>query len=335
MADKRAITVKSNSGPVFVVGMWRSGTSLLYTLLNQHPHIALMYEGNLPLLWPLFRKGKARPDWLERWEFWSGALSRHKIDTQALHGELPALPEAMELVYRQYAGLARWGCKSPGYFDCMVRLAKEFPDAHFIVLYRNPFDICRSIVRAAQKSPWFAKPGMPLRALVGYRMMKREADRLQSLGVRVHQIQYEDLAREPEKVLSGICNFLQIPFDPRMTHLEDADRSPIHDAPHHAGVKGKQIFAGGKKDEVLSPSLQRKIQRYVNFWHREYGGTWPLHPGSNGSNTPRLGWMERLLDGVRYHALRIFDEAVIFIYCFAPMRLLRAYRGAYGSRLGA
>jgi hypothetical protein len=327
--------VETNNGPVFVVGMWRSGTSLLYTLLNQHPQIALMYEGNLPLLWPLFRKGKARPDWLERWEFWSGALSRHKINTQPLQWEFPDLPGAMELVYRQYAGLARWGCKSPGYFDCMVRLAKKFPNAHFIVLYRNPFDTCRSIVRAAQKSPWFAKPGMPLRALLGYRAMKREDDRLQSMGARVLQIQYEDLSRDPGTVLAGICSFLQIPFDVRMTQLDDADRSPIHDAPHHAGVKGKKIFAGGAKEEVLSPHLRRKIQRYVNFWHREYGGRWPLKPVPDSSDTARLGWMERATDAIAYHALRAFDEAVIFIYCFAPMRLLRAYRGMYGSRLGA
>jgi hypothetical protein len=33
------------TGPLFVLGMWRSGTSLLYALLNQHPQIALMYEG--------------------------------------------------------------------------------------------------------------------------------------------------------------------------------------------------------------------------------------------------------------------------------------------------
>ena len=41
-------------GPLFVVGMWRSGTSLFYALLNQHPQIKLMYEDELPLLWPLF-----------------------------------------------------------------------------------------------------------------------------------------------------------------------------------------------------------------------------------------------------------------------------------------
>jgi hypothetical protein len=35
------------ANPVFVVGVFRSGTSLLYDLLNQHPQAALMYECNV------------------------------------------------------------------------------------------------------------------------------------------------------------------------------------------------------------------------------------------------------------------------------------------------
>jgi hypothetical protein len=41
--------------PVFVVGVWRSGTTLLYSLLNQHPDLRLFYESDLPVLWPMFR----------------------------------------------------------------------------------------------------------------------------------------------------------------------------------------------------------------------------------------------------------------------------------------
>ncbi|MCU1303513.1 MAG: Sulfotransferase family, partial [Candidatus Sulfotelmatobacter sp.] len=41
------MTSEPSSGPIFVVGIWRSGTSLLYTLMNQHPQIALTYESDL------------------------------------------------------------------------------------------------------------------------------------------------------------------------------------------------------------------------------------------------------------------------------------------------
>jgi Sulfotransferase family len=321
--------------PVFVVGMWRSGTSLLYALLNQHPQIALMYEGDLPLLWRLFRKGKAKRDWLERWEFWNGALSRHEIDTRTLPVEVTSLRAAMEAVYRQHAGLAMWGCKSPNYFDCMVRLAEEFPEGRFIVIYRNPADICRSVLRAGQKSRWFAKSGMSLRALVGYREMKREASRLAARGAHLYELQYEDMVNDPTGVLTGICQFLEIPFDPRMVSLEGADRSAIYDADHHAQVKGKQIVSAAQREEILSPKLEKKIERYVNFWRKEFGGHWPVYPRQEGDSADHIqaSWMERTSDRVIYRGLRTFDRAVASFYCFAPLGILRFYRGLKRSRL--
>jgi hypothetical protein len=314
------------NGPVFVVGMWRSGTSLLYALLNLHPQIALMYEGDLPLLATLFRGGKSRSDWAERWEFWNGALSRHNIDMPSIPREVAGLPAAMELVYRKYAGLAMWGCKSPNYYDCMVPLAKQFPGARFIVIYRDPTDVCRSIVRAGRKSRWFAKRGLPLRVILGYREMKREAERLASMGARVCELQYEDLVRDPAIALTGICRFLQIPYDARMVALEEADRSAIYNADHHAGVKGKKIAAAGKREEVLSAALRAKIRRYANLWQAEYGGMWPAHPAANNAETDLPGLIERSVDRLRYRALRSYDRAIASFYCVAPLGLLRAFR---------
>ena len=337
MSTRRDLAVKMNrqtqpvptaAGPVFVVGMWRSGTSLLYALLNQHPQIALMYEGDLPLLWRLFRNGKAKRDWRERWEFWNGALSRHGIDTPALPAEVPSLGAAMELVYRQHAGLAMWGCKSPNYFDCMTRLAKEFPQGRFIVIYRNPADICSSVIRAGQKSSWFARSGMSLRTLLGYREMKQEAGRLAAMGARLYELQYEDIVRDPASVLTGICRFLEIPFDPRMVSLEGADRSAIYDAEHHALVKGKQIVAGGRRKRILPPPLEKKIARYVNHWRGEFGGRWPVYPSRDAisADSRRAGWMERTSDRLTYRSLRAFDRAIASLYCFAPLSILRLYR---------
>jgi Sulfotransferase family len=344
VSSRRDLAVKENrktesaptaAAPVFVVGMWRSGTSLLYALLNQHPQIALMYEGDLPLLWRLFRNGKAKRDWLERWEFWNGALSRHEIDTRALPAEVPSLRAAMESVYRQHAGLAIWGCKSPNYFDCMTRLAKEFPAGRFIVIYRNPADICRSVIRAGRKSSWFAKSGMSLRALLGYREMKREAGRLAAMGAQIYELQYEDMVRDTAGVLTGICRFLEIPFDPRMVSLEGADRSAIYDAEHHALVKGKQIVAGGRREEILPPPFEKKIARYVNYWREEFAGRWPVYPGrdADSADSRQAGWIERTGDRVIYRSLRAFDRAVACLYCFAPLGMLRLYRNLKRSRL--
>ncbi len=317
---------ESSNGPVFVVGMWRSGTSLLYALLNLHPQIALMYEGDLPLLSALFKGGKSKSDWVERWEFWNGALSRHHIDLASIPRDVAGLPEAMELVYRKHAGLAMWGCKSPNYYDCMVPLAKQFPGARFIVIYRDPTDVCRSIVRAGRKSRWFAKKGLPLRVILGYREMKREAEGLARMGANVHELQYEELVREPATALTGICRFLQISYDARMVALDEADRSAIYNADHHDGVKGKKIAAAVEREEVLSPGLRAKIRRYANLWQAEFGGMWPAHPEPDSTQPDLPGWMERSLDRLRYRAFRGYDHAIAAFYCIAPLGLLRAYR---------
>ena len=134
------MTNERSPGPIFVVGIWRSGTSLLYTLLNQHPRIALTYESDLFLLRSLFRRGESKPDWLERWEFWNNGLTRHSIDASKLAGRMADYPTAATEVWKQYAKGAVYGDKSPNYFDSMQSLAREFPNARFIVIWSDLAD---------------------------------------------------------------------------------------------------------------------------------------------------------------------------------------------------
>src|SRR6516162_10839373 len=89
--------------PLFVIGIWRSGTSLLYALLNKHPQIGLMYEGDLFLLRPLFWMPGAGSRWLARWEFYNGAVSRHGLDAKRIPSTISRLSTAIEKAYQEYA----------------------------------------------------------------------------------------------------------------------------------------------------------------------------------------------------------------------------------------
>jgi len=317
-------------GPLFVVGMWRSGTSLLYTLLNKHPEIALMYEADLALLRSLFRSS-GKPDWLERWEFWNSALSRHGIDRRAIPSNAADLPTAAAIVWKQYAGEAICGEKSPNYYDSLQTLAKEFPDARFIVIWRNPADICRSIIRAAQSgSSFFSKRGITHRALIGMRRLRGECDALLFRGVPVHQIRYEEMIKDPARVLRGVCAFLGVPFDPQMASLDGADRSAIYEEDHHAGVKSTAIHSknGKGREEILPPALKNKIERYVAYWQREFDGAWPPYPHQLAASHPRPGALERGSDEISFRGWRAFDRFTSLVYCYAPILLLRRYRSA-------
>lgn len=322
--------------PLFVVGMWRSGTSLFYALLNQHPQIKLMYEDELPLLWPLFLKGRllggrAKRDWPERWEFWNQALSRHKLSADDLPREVSGMREACEAVWTLYApdAVIRGG-KSPNYFDCLPRIAAEFPNAKFLVLWRDPANVCRSVVRARSDS-FFAKRGMVLRALLGCRDLKRGYDALLAKSVQVYPVQYEELVADPAAVMQGVCSFLDIEFDRRMVSLKDADRSAIYDAGHHEMVNSEKIVAGKKKPEVLPENIQHKVAAYITYWKRESGGSWPRYPeSSDKASTGFLFFFERLADGISYRGLRMFDQFVALVYSYLPIGLLRKYRASKG-----
>jgi protein-tyrosine sulfotransferase len=316
-------------GPLFVVGMFRSGTSLLYALLNQHPQIALMYEGDLAHLPSLFWFPTDTRQWLAKWNFWNGAVSRHKIDVVGIPPGVSDLQTAVREAYTAYArrkkGATIWGCKSPTYSDELTRLGRTFPNARFVIIWRDLRSICHSIVKAAAKPSYFRRVGMMTRVLIGYHELKVQSDKLIADGIPVHSIYYEDMVRDPADTMRGICEFLQIPFDPKMSSLEGADRSVIEEAPHHSRVKGKKIESSKKSLKDLPPALKNKIDRYLFMWRQKYNDAWPLYPQLvEGAAGPSL-W-ERFRDRLEYRGLQVWYHTTPIVFSFVPESLWKQYR---------
>jgi hypothetical protein len=316
--------------PLFVVGMFRSGTSLLYALLNQHPQIALMYEGDLAHLQALFWVPRDTTRWLRRWEFWNTALARHKFDTSTIPDGIRDLRTAVEAVYTEYArqkkGASIWGCKSPTYHDEVNRLSRTFPNARFIIIWRDVRHICRSILSAAETSPFFNRRGMTLRAIVGCQDLKSQCDSLVERGGRVHQVDYEDLVRNPEGEMKSICEFLEISYDSRMSKLTGADRDAISDFRHHSLVKGERIVETRNGSEGLPPELRDKIERYVKMWRERSNGAWPAYPERLETNTTTPSLWERVSDRVTYDVLQFTHHFAPVIFSFVPVAVWKRYR---------
>ena len=329
---KVAPPYQAAEGPVFVIGMFRSGTSLLYALLNQHPEIALMYEGDLPHVHSLFWFGRNTKRWMAKWSYWNGALPRHNFDTSTIPDNIRDLKTAFKAVHVEYArqkkGASIWGCKSPTYYDELVRLNRTFPNARFIIIWRDVTSICRSLVAAQGDNIYFSRKGMLIRVLLGYHEMKRQSDELAAHGAKVHQLYYEDLVQNPARALEDICDFLEVPFDPRMTRLEDADRSAIQDGSHHSMVKSKKIVAKTKRPDVLSPELKRKIEGYIFMWRRRYQSTWPLYPATLPEGLSEPGLLERTRDTVVYRLTSTWSHLAPIAYSFVPLVVWKRYRSA-------
>jgi hypothetical protein len=319
-------------GPLFVVGLFRSGTSLLYALLNQHPQIALMYEGDLAHLPSLFWFPTDTPRWLERWDAWNGALTRHSVDTSNIRSGISDLPTAVREAYVQYGrqkkkDLTIWGCKSPTYFDEIGRLGRTFPNARFIIIWRDLRSICSSVLKAARDGGgYFQRTGTMVRVMMGYREMKTQCDELVSKGVPVHQLCYEDMVRDPEAAMRGVCQFLQIPFDPKTLSLKGADHSAIENAPHHELVKAEKIVASPKKKSSLPPELKNKIDRYLFMWRKHSAGQWPLYPQSLEDGLTEPGLAERFTDRLKYDCVRFWNRLTPAIFAIIPFSFWTAYR---------
>jgi hypothetical protein len=103
--------------------------------------------------------------------------------------------------------------KTPRYYLTVPFLAKVFPSAKFILLYRSPLEVLSSII-----SSWLDNRLFLYRYHVDlYYGPKALAESKKLLGERSYSILYNDLVNEPEQQMKRICRYLEIDFDPSMT----------------------------------------------------------------------------------------------------------------------
>jgi hypothetical protein len=324
------------AGPLFVVSMWRSGSSLLYALLNKHPKVNLMYEADLLLLRPVFLKPARFSDWAERWQFWNQAFERHRLDLREVPAGISDFRSAFEAVHKEYArrkGAIIWGDKSPNYYDSLRAMARAFPDAKFIIVWRDPEGTANSILRAAEMgNSYFKKKGAVLRGLLGYHAFKKEYDWLVAHGKPGLQVSYEDLVSDTATVMQKVCTFLEIPYMDDLSSLQGADRSAIYGGQHHANLKGDKIVSGPRPNAV-DENLRNKIAQYVVWWRSRYAGAWPPFPRveKDKAHGQARGFFQRAKDRMQYRGRRALDHFTEFAFCAAPLWLLRKYRGRKNS----
>ena len=323
-------------GPLFIVAMWRGGSSLLYALLNKHPQIALTFEADLWLLRSVFRKPAAYCDWAERWEFWNSALTRHGLTANDLPRGIADYPTAFTAVHKAYAarkGAVIWGDKSPVYSDSLPALARLFPQARFIIQWRDPATTANAIARAAKAG--FKRPGAYLRGLIGYQALKSGVDFLLSRGQPVCQITYEELTSDTARVMQEVCRFLEIPYFDELADLRGADRSAIQTnlpSAHHSLLRRDEIVST-PRPVILDQATRRKVDGYVKFWRRRYNNEWPPSAPTDPDDAALPPLPQRIGDQLGYRAVRAFEQFRHVCYAYAPLALLQSYRNRGRDRV--
>jgi hypothetical protein len=229
---------------VIVLGVSRSGTTLLKEMLDRHSELAIPSESYfIPQLWD--RHGP-RPD-REAILADLGRLARVRewgVSPQDVRRLLPAEPsfaDVMGAVYRVYAesrGKERFGDKTPAYMQHLDLLERVFPGAQYVHIVRDGRDAALSFV-AMRRRPRFnlARPRRLGDFACQWDHEVRAARRFGSVlgGARYLELRYENLVAEPELHLRGVCRFLGLRFEPEMLEYHQRlDATTLQDHPRLA-----------------------------------------------------------------------------------------------------
>jgi tetratricopeptide (TPR) repeat protein len=201
--------------PVFIVGMPRSGTTLVETILASHPlvHGAGELDDVFQMRQEIGRAsgtGKRYPHYLE-------SVSAKVLDPFAER-------HLKKLAALAAPGIARVTDKMPQNFVQLGLIELLFPGARVIHCVRDPLDTCLSIY-----SHPFIQHHAYATDLTNLGHYYREYLRLMAhwravLRIPLLEVRYEDLIERPEENVRRLIEFCELPWDDRCLRHHESER---------------------------------------------------------------------------------------------------------------
>ncbi len=225
---RRRFRAEGRQPAPFVVGVSRSGTTLLRLMLDAHPQLAIPPETHfVPRVVNVCERlvaegastaeirGQALAAMTTHPRWGDFGVSEDEV-RELMERHDPLAPgDAIRSFYEVYAageGKPRWGDKSPPYTWKSVRIQRAVPEAHFIHIIRDGRDVALSLSEVS----W--GPGdVTLAAEKWVTELRRARKRAKGLARRTYmELRYEDLVVDPEQVLRKVARFVDLPWDEAM-----------------------------------------------------------------------------------------------------------------------
>ncbi|HHS89103.1 MAG TPA: sulfotransferase [Rhodobacteraceae bacterium] len=232
--------------PTFILGLGRSGTTVLGTILALHRDVGYLNEPKA-----LWHSALGNEDLIGSYASQPG---RYRLKAEDAS---PVASRRLRRYYGAYLRLARCSRVVDKYPELVFRsefLRQVFPHARKIVMVRNGIDTCQSIEKwsrahatvhedwwGANRQKWrllveeivapdsfFATALPAIRALerqvdmaaVEWMATMREIKRLDAASCKdTVFVRYEELVAKPRETLEGILGFCGLPDDPGMVDL--------------------------------------------------------------------------------------------------------------------
>ncbi len=229
--------------PVFIVGMPRSGTSLVEQILASHPRVA--GAGELRLVGAIAKSLSLGTD--------SGAVvaAPDFAPGSGLDQDLIDRAAASHLERLRTIGgeAARVTDKMPYNFLHLGLISLLFPGARIIHCLRDPMDTCTSCYfqgfRAGNAQTFDL--GHLGAFYVQYDRLMRHWRRV--LDIPMLEVRYEDHVAEPERTCREMLAFLDLEWDPQCLRFHESSR----------------IVRTASRDQVREPIYTRSVARWRNY----------------------------------------------------------------------
>ena len=264
--------------PVFVVGMPRSGTTLLSRLLGAHPGLVMAPETHyftrcwtgvpvadtadaLRMLDRLFQQPGVQDMALTPEE---KARVRDHVQSapDPTHGDVL---RALLDTYAARSGAPAWGEKTPDHLRFVPEMTRQFPEAVVVAIVRDPRDVCLSL----QSMPW-SRATLPEQAWTWRTYARLVEQYRHDYEGRFYALRYEDLIAEPKASLRDVCAFLGTSFQSVMLGEQEEDMTQPFDAerePWKAKSTRPIDASNREKWRTQMPEAERVIvERIAGRW---------------------------------------------------------------------
>jgi hypothetical protein len=239
-SDEHFFRPDHDSEPLFIVGMGRSGTTMLRLMLHGHPDLAVLSETSFAVVVWERRWGFPMVDPVEPYRtrllnsfvrrLHSEDMEDLKIDWGIYRDRVLDGPNSINRflrilgeIWAEELGKSRWGEKTPTHVYYLDLFRKMWPKMTAINVIRDPRAVAASWIKAG-----FARVSDPVAVAVEWRRSVRAAESALAAGAPVLTARYEDLVQDAQGVLRDVCAHTGLSYQEDLAdfHQEAGEHAP-------------------------------------------------------------------------------------------------------------